>query len=68
MTKTIETQTEKYFNEYTRNARTALAWVYPTEFRAILEKAIDLQVEAGKYLTKTATESVSKLVPDSVAK
>jgi len=63
MNKTIETQTEKYFDEYNRNARTALAWVYPTEFRAILEKAVDLQVEAGKLMTKTATEAVSKFVP-----
>jgi predicted metal-dependent HD superfamily phosphohydrolase len=63
MTKTIETQTDKYFDEYTRNVRTALAWVYPTEFRAILEKAVDLQVEAGKFMAKTATDAVSKLAP-----
>jgi hypothetical protein len=63
MTKTIETQTDKYFDEYTRNARTALAWVYPTEFRSILEKAVDLQVEAGKYMAKTATEAAAKFTP-----
>ena len=63
MNKTIETQTEKYFDEYTRNARTALAWVYPTEFRAILEKAVDLQVEAGKYVTKSMTEAATKFAP-----
>ena len=63
MNKTIETQTEKYFDEYTRNARTALAWVYPTEFRAILEKAVDLQVEAGKYVAKSMTEAATKFAP-----
>ena len=63
MTKNFLTQTEKYFDEYTRNARTALAWVYPTEVRAILEKTIDLQVEAGKLMTKTAAESIDKIVP-----
>lgn len=60
-TKTVDT--DKYFDEYTRNARTALAWIYPTEFRAILEKAVDLQVEAGKYMTKAATDAVAKIVP-----
>jgi hypothetical protein len=62
-TKTIENQTDKYFDEYTRNARTALAWVYPTEFRTILEKTVDLQVEAGKYMAKTVTDAFAKVTP-----
>ena len=60
-TKTIDT--DKYFDEYTRNARTMLAWVYPTEFRTILEKTVDLQVEAGKMVAKTVTDAVAKLTP-----
>ena len=55
----------KYFDEYSRNARTALAWIYPTEFRAILEKAVDLQIDAGKLVAKTATEAFSKMAPAS---
>ena len=62
-TKTIETQTDKYFDEYTRNVRTMLAWVYPTEFRSILEKTADLQVEAGKYMAKTVTDAFAKITP-----
>ena len=61
MTKTVETQTDKYFDEYTKNARTALAWVYPSDFRTILEKAVDLQVETGKYFSKTMTEAFAKV-------
>ena len=53
MTKTVETQTDKYFDEYTKNARTALAWVYPSDFRTILEKAVDLQVEQWLGLSVT---------------
>jgi hypothetical protein len=55
----------KYFDEYSRNARTALSWIYPTEFRAILEKAVDLQIDAGKLVAKTATEAFSKMAPAS---
>ena len=61
MTKTVETQTDKYFDEYTKNARTALAWVYPSDFRTILEKAVDLQVETGKYFSKTMTDAFAKV-------
>jgi hypothetical protein len=60
-TKTIDT--DKYFEEYSKTARTAMAWVYPTEFRALLEKTIDLQVEAGKFIAKSATDTFSKMVP-----
>ena len=63
MTKNIDTQTDKYFEEYTRIARTSLAWVYPTEFRSLIEKTVDLQVEAGKYFVKTASEAMTKMVP-----
>lgn len=62
-TKTLDT--DKYFEEYSKTARTAMTWVYPTEFRTILEKTVDLQVEAGKFITKTLTEAVSKMVPAS---
>jgi hypothetical protein len=40
-----------------------LAWVYPTEFRSILEKTADLQVEAGKYMAKTVTDAFAKITP-----
>ena len=62
-TKTFETQTEKYFDDYSKNTRTMLAWVYPTEFRSILEKTVDLQVETGKWIAKTATDTVAKFSP-----
>jgi len=61
MTKTIETTTDKYFDEYTRNARLMFSWVYPSEIRAILDKTVDLQVETGKYLTKTLVDNMNKL-------
>ena len=57
--------TDKYFDEYTRNARTMIAWIYPTEFRSILEKTVDLQVEAGKLISKTVTDAVAKIAPAS---
>jgi len=63
MTKTYETQTEKFFEEYSRNTRTALAWIYPTELRTILEKVVDLQVEAGKLITKSTTDAITKFAP-----
>jgi hypothetical protein len=63
MNKTFETQTEKFFEEYSRNTRTALAWIYPTELRTILEKAVDLQVEAGRLITKSTTDTVTKFAP-----
>ena len=58
-TKTIDT--DKYFDEYSKTARTMLAWIYPTEFRAIVEKTIDLQVEAGKLVSKTVADAVAKV-------
>ena len=58
-TKTLDT--DKYFDEYTKNARTMLAWVYPTELRTILEKSVELQVETGKMISKTVTDAVAKL-------
>jgi hypothetical protein len=62
-TKTFETQTDKYFEEYSKNARTAAMWVYPSELRSIFEKTVDLQVEAGKLATKTITDTWSKFMP-----
>lgn len=63
MTKTIHETTEKYFDDYHRNVRGALIWVYPTELRSILEKSVDLQIEAGKLVTKTFAETLDKFVP-----
>jgi hypothetical protein len=63
MTKTTAIDTDKYFDEYSRTAQTALNWVYPTELRSIFGKVIDLQVETGKLFTKSVTDIVSKLTP-----
>jgi hypothetical protein len=63
MSKTVDFDTDKYFDEYNKNARMMLMMVYPTELRSILEKTIDLQVEASKLVTKTLTEAVSKIIP-----
>lgn len=65
MTKTYEIQTEKFFEEYSRAARTGLAWVYPTEVRALLEKTVDLQIEAGKTITTVLTENVAKFASNN---
>jgi hypothetical protein len=56
---------EKMVDEYSRNARMALTFVYPTEIRNVFEKAIDLQVEASKTFTQVATEQLTKLTPAS---
>ena len=63
MSKTADFDTDKYFDEYNKNARMMLMMVYPTELRSILEKTIDLQVEASKLVTKTLTEAVAKIIP-----
>ena len=62
-TKTADFDTDKYFDEYNKNARMMLMMVYPSELRTILEKTIDLQVEASKLLTKTLTDAVAKIIP-----
>ena len=62
-TKTADFDTDKYFDEYNKNARMMLMMVYPTELRSILEKTIDLQVDAGKLITKTLTDAVAKIIP-----
>jgi hypothetical protein len=62
-TKNSAFDTDRYFEEYSRAVRTGLAWVYPTEVRALLEKAVDLQIEASKVLTKTVTENFNKFAP-----
>lgn len=62
-TKTADFDTDKYLDEYNKNARMMLMMVYPTELRSILEKTIDLQVESGKLIAKTITEAVTKIIP-----
>jgi hypothetical protein len=62
-TKTADFDTDKYLDEYNKNARMMLIMVYPNELRTILEKTIDLQVEASKLVTKTITDSVAKIFP-----
>ena len=62
-TNTADFDTDKYLDEYNKNARMMLMMVYPTELRTILEKTIDLQVEATKLVTKTLTEAVAKIIP-----
>jgi hypothetical protein len=62
-TKTADFDTDKYFDEYNKNARMMLMMVYPAELRTILEKTIDLQVEASKLITKTLTDAVAKIIP-----
>jgi hypothetical protein len=62
-TKTADFDTDKYLDEYNKNARMMLMMVYPTELRSILEKTIDLQVEASKLITKTLTDAVAKIIP-----
>ena len=62
-TKTTDFDTDKYFDEYNKNARMMLMMVYPAELRAILEKTVDLQVEASKLLAKTVTDAVAKIIP-----
>jgi hypothetical protein len=64
-TKNSAFDTDRYFEEYSRAARTGLAWVYPTEVRALLEKAVDLQIEAGKTIATVLTENVAKFVPNN---
>ena len=62
-TKTVDFDTDKYLDEYNKNARMMLMMVYPTELRTIFEKTIDIQVDAAKLITKTLTEAVSKIIP-----
>ena len=62
-TKTADIDTDKYLDEYNKNARMMLMMVYPTELRSILEKTIDLQVETSKLITKTLTDAVAKIIP-----
>ena len=62
-TKTADFDTDKYLDEYNKNARMMLMMVYPSELRAILEKTIDLQVESTKLVTKTITDAFAKIMP-----
>jgi len=62
-TKTADFDTDKYLDEYNKNARMMVMMVYPSELRAILEKTIDLQVEASKLFTKTMTDTIAKIIP-----
>jgi hypothetical protein len=54
---------DKYLEEYKTIARNSLIFVYPAELRGLFEKAIDLQVETGKVVTKTVTENFNKFAP-----
>ena len=60
MTKTDTVDFTKYFDEYNRAATNMLTWVYPTELRTILTKGVDLQIETGKWVTKSMTDLVTK--------
>jgi hypothetical protein len=62
-TKTADFDTDKYLDEYNKNARMMLMMVYPSELRSILEKTIDLQVESSKLFAKTITETLTKIIP-----
>ena len=62
-TKTADFDTDKYFDEYNKNARMMLMMVYPAELRTIMEKTIDIQVDAAKLITKSITDAVSKIMP-----
>jgi hypothetical protein len=56
-----------YFNidtvtsEYAKNAKTFLGFVPNKEAKTLLEKMIDLQVEATKLVAETVTDSFKKL-------
>ena len=62
-TKTPDFDTDKYLDEYNKNARMMLMMVYPSELRSILEKTIDLQVESSNLFAKTITETLTKIIP-----
>ena len=64
-TKTADFDTDKYLDEYNKNARMMLMMVYPSELRTILEKTIDLQVEASKLVTKTISDAFAKIIPSN---
>jgi hypothetical protein len=61
MSKTFDMTKE--IEEYGRNIRSSLIWVYPTELRTILEKTVDLQVETTKLINKTTVDMFNKMVP-----
>ena len=63
MTKTIESTIDmtKYFDEYGKNSRTMLAWVYPSELRSILEKTVELQIDTAKFFNKSMVDTVTKM-------
>jgi hypothetical protein len=61
MTKNFDT--EKMFDEYSKTVRTWTTMIYPTEFRFLIEKTVDLQVETGKYFTKAIADTFTKYVP-----
>lgn len=57
---TMFNDVDKYFEDYSRNARTAFAWVYPVDVRNLLEKVVDLQVESGKVAVKITRDLVDR--------
>ena len=56
-----------YFNldtitsEYAKNAKTVLGFVPSKEAKSLLEKIVDLQVEATKLAAETVTNSFKKI-------
>lgn len=64
-TKTFDFDTDKYLDEYNKNARMMLMMVYPSELRGILEKTVDLQVEAVKFINKSTTDIFNKIIPST---
>ena len=56
-----------YFNldtvtaEYAKNAKTFLGFVPSKEAKSLLEKVVDLQVEATKLVAETVTDSFKKI-------
>ena len=64
-TKTADFDTDKYLDEYNKNARMMVMMVYPSELRTILEKTVDLQVETSKLINKTAVDMFNKMIPAS---
>jgi hypothetical protein len=48
-------------SEYAKNAKTVLGFVPSKDVKILLEKVIDLQVEATKLFADTLTDSFKKL-------
>ena len=51
--------TTKYLDEYSKTTKMMFGFVYPSEVKNLLEKTVDLQVEAAKVAGKLLEDSVS---------